>query len=122
MERFDEAESLFIACEKDFGQNEIISRSLAKTYESMGNLEKARDIYMQILNGCTKCGVRSDPFILRRYAELRFACNERSTQLLELYLSILQQDPDNKDDFYQRIYVLYTEMGNTEEAARYQSA
>ena len=122
MERFDEAESLFIACEKDFGQNEIISRSLAKTYESMGNLEKARDIYMQILNGCTKCGVRSDPFILRRYAELRFACNERSTPLLELYLSILQQDPDNKDDYYQRIYALYTEMGNTEEAARYQSA
>lgn len=119
MERFDEAKSLFIACEKDFGQNEIISRSLAKTYEAMGNLEKARDIYMQILNGCTKCGVRSDPFILRRYADLRFACGERTTPLLELYLSILQEDPDNKEDYYQRIYEIYTAMGNTVEADRY---
>jgi len=119
MKRYDEAESLFIGCEKDFGQNEIISRSLAKTYETMGKLEKARDIYMQILNGCTKCGVRSDPYILRRYADLRFACGERTNQLLELYLSILQEDPDNKDDYYQRVFELYTAMGNTAEAERY---
>jgi tetratricopeptide (TPR) repeat protein len=122
MERYHEAESLFIACEKDFGPNEILSRSLAKTYEALGDLETARDIYEKILNGCTKCGVRSDPFILRRYAELRFACDERSTQLLELYLSILQEDPDNKDEYFQRIHALYTAMGNTAEAARYQPA
>jgi len=121
MERYPEAESLFVACEKDFGQNEIITRSLAKTYESMGNLEKARDIYAQILNGCTKCGVRSDPFVLRRYAELCFACGERTTQLLELYLSILQVDPDNKDDYYQRLYDLYIALGNTAEAERYKA-
>lgn len=121
IERYAEAESLFLACEKSFGQNEIITRSLAKTYEAMGNLEKARDIYAQLLNGCTKCGVRSDPFILRRYAELCFACGERTTQLLELYLSILQEDPDNKDDYHQRLYELYNAMGNTAEASRYQS-
>lgn len=121
MKRYAEAETLFIDCEKNFGQNEILSRSLAKTYEATGNLEKARDIYEQILNGCTKCGVRSDPFILRRYADLRFACNERSIQLLELYLSILQEDPDNKDDYYQRIFDIYTALGNTAEAKRYQS-
>ncbi|MCD6585854.1 MAG: tetratricopeptide repeat protein [Desulfobacteraceae bacterium] len=119
MEKYPEAESLFLACEKNFGQNEIITRSLAKTYEAMGNLEKARDIYGQILNGCTKCGVRSDPFILRRYADLCFACGERTTQLLELYLSILQVDPDNKDDYYQRLYELYNALGNTAEAERY---
>lgn len=122
MKRYAEAETLFIACEKDFGQNEIVTRSLAKTYEAMGDLEKARDIYVKILNGCTKCGVRSDPFILRRYAELCFACGERTTKLLELYLSILQEDPDNKDDYYQRIHELYTALGNTAEAKRYQSA
>ena len=121
MKRYTEAETLFIDCEKNFGQNEIITRSLAKTYEAMGNLEKARDIYARILNGCTKCGVRSDPFILRRYAELCFACGERTIQLIELYLSILKEDPDNKDDYYQRIHELYTALGNTAEAKRYQS-
>jgi len=121
MERYAEAETLFLECENNFGQNEIVTRSLAKTYEAMGDLEKARDIYQQILNGCTKCGVRTDPFVLRRYADLCFAIGERTTQLLELYLSILQEDPDNKDDYYQRIYELYTALGNTSEAARYQS-
>ncbi len=86
----------------------------------MGDLEKARDIYVQILNGCSKCGVRTDPFILRRYAELCFVCGERTPQLIDLYLSILQEDPDNKDDYYQRISALYTALGNTSEAARYQ--
>ncbi|MBC2714276.1 MAG: tetratricopeptide repeat protein [Desulfobacteraceae bacterium] len=122
MKRYADAESLFLACENSFGQNEIITRSLAKTYEAMGDLERARDIYAQILNGCTKCGVRTDPFVLRRYAELCFACGERSSQLLDLYLSILQEDPDSKDDYYQRIYELYTALGNTKEAARYQSS
>ena len=121
MERYPEAESLFLVCEKNFGQNEIITRSLAKTYEAMGNLEKARDVYAQILNGCTKCGVRTDPFILRRYADLCFAYGERTTQLLELYLSILQEDPDNKDDYYQRLYELYNALGNTAEAGRYKA-
>jgi tetratricopeptide (TPR) repeat protein len=121
MERYTEAESLFIACEKKFGQNEMITRSLAKIYEAMGNLEKARDIYAQILNGCTKCGVRTDPFIKRRYADLCFDCNERSTQLLELYLSIVQEDPDNKEDYYKKIVELHNALGNKKEAARYQS-
>jgi tetratricopeptide (TPR) repeat protein len=122
MKRYAEAETLFIDCGKNFGQNEIITRSLAKTYEAVGNLEKARDVYAQILNGCTKCGVRSDPFILRRYAELCFACGERTIKLIELYLSIMKEDPDNKDDYYPRIYELYTALGNTAEAKRYQSA
>lgn len=121
MEKYDEAESLFIDCEKQFGQNELITRALAKTYEAMGNLEKARDIYAQILNGCTRCGVRTDPFIKNRYAELCFACGDRSARLLELYLSILQEDPDNRENYYQRISALYTALGNTAEAARYKA-
>ncbi len=121
MGEYRDAEKLFLECENSSVQNEIVTRSLAKTYEAMGNLEKARDIYVQILDGCTKCGVRSDPFILRRYAELCFACGERTTRLLELYLSILQDDPDNKSESCQRIYELYNALGNPSEANRYLS-
>jgi len=119
MGRYADAETLFLACETSFGQNEIITRSLAKTYEAGGDLEKARDIYARLLKGCTQCGVRTDPFIQRRYAELCFACGERSSRLIDLYLSILRDDPDNKDDYYRRIYELYNALGNTAEANRY---
>lgn len=121
MGRYEDAEALFVACEDRFGENEIVSRALAKTYEAMGNPEKARDIYARILGGCAKCGVRTDPFIQQRYAELCFACGERSERLLNLYLSIMRDDPDNKDSYYQRIYELFEAQGNTAEADRYKS-
>jgi len=121
MGRYADAEPLFLECENSFGQNEIITRSLAKTYEAMGNLEKARDIYGRLLKGCTQCGVRTDPFIQRRYAELCFACGERSSRLIDLYLSILRDDPDNKDDYHRRIHELYNALGDSAEASRYES-
>jgi len=121
MGRYADAETLLLACENDFGQNEIITRSLAKTYEAMGNLEEARDIYGRLLNGCSQCGVRTDPFIQRRYAELCFACGERSSRLIDIYLSILRDDPDNKDDYHYRIYELYSALGDTAEASRYKA-
>lgn len=121
MGRYEDAKDMFVACGDRFGENEIVSRALAKTYEAMGNPEKARDIYALILGGCAKCGVRTDPFIQQRYAELCFACGERSERLLSLYLSIMQDDPDNKHSYYQRIYELFEALGNTEEANRYKS-
>lgn len=121
MGRYEDAEDLYVACEERFGDNEIVSRALARTYEAMGDPEKARDIYAGILGGCAKCGVRTDPFIQQRYAELCFVCGERSERLLNLYLSIMRDDPDNKDSYYQRIYELFDALGNTEEANRYKS-
>ncbi|MEZ4549974.1 MAG: hypothetical protein R2860_05040 [Desulfobacterales bacterium] len=85
-------------------------------WEAMGK-RKPRDIYARILNGCARCGVRLDPFIRQRYAELCFACGERSERLLNLYLSIIQDDPDNKESHYERVYELYTALGEQAEAA-----
>lgn len=119
--QYPEAEDVFKDCEHQFGMNEIVSRALAKTYEAMGNTEKARDTYAGILNGCKTCGVRTDPFIQQRYADLCFECGERSERLLNLYLSIMRDDPDNKDSYYHKVYVLYNALGNTIEAGRYKA-
>ena len=121
MEQYEAAKDLFVAIENNAGENEMVSRALARTYEAMGDAETARDIYARILNGCARCGVRTDPYIKQRYAELCFACGERSERLLNLYLSIMQEDPDNKETYYEWIYELYDALGDKAEAARYKS-
>lgn len=121
MARYPEAEKIFQACLDNNEENEIATRSLAKTYEAMGELKKACDIYAGILNGCTRCGTRTDPYVKRRYAELCFASEERTQRLLEVYLSLVQEDPDNKNEYFQRIQELYIALGNKNEARRYES-
>ena len=121
MEKYAEAQAVFLSCQNRYGQNELVSRSLAKTYEAMGDADKAKNIYSQILAGCTRCGTRTDPFVKRRYAELCFAAGERSNRVLELYLSVAQEDPDSREDCYQRIGEIYEALGNVKEARRYQS-
>lgn len=116
---FPGARTVFEQCRQRFGENERITRSLAKTLEAMGSLEAARDLYGGLISGCARRGTRVDPFLQRRYAELCFACGERSQRLVDLYFSIVQADPDNKADYYRRIHALYTDLGKPREAARY---
>ncbi|MFZ2633328.1 MAG: tetratricopeptide repeat protein [Desulfosalsimonadaceae bacterium] len=121
MEKYAEAQAVFLSCQSRYGQNELVSRALAKIFEAMGDAEKAKNIYGQILAGCTQCGARTDPFVKRRYADLCFAAGERSSRILELYLSVAQEDPDSREDCYQRIGEIYEALGNLKEARRYQS-
>ncbi len=120
LERYADAKAIFLACQSRYGQNELLSRALAKTFEATGNAEKAKDIYSRILSGCASCGARTDPFVKRRYAELCFAAGERSSRVLELYFSVAQEDPDSREDCYQRIGEIYAALGNEKEARRYQ--
>ncbi len=101
--------------------NEIMARSLAKTLEAAGETQKARDLYARIIQGCAACGSRTDPFIRRRYAELCYQTGDRSKKLLDLFLSLSQEDPDNKKEYYLRIQKLYEKMDDVREARRFQT-
>jgi tetratricopeptide (TPR) repeat protein len=103
------------------GYNEIMARSLAKALEAAGETQKARDLYARIINGCATCGSRTDPFIRRRYAELCYQTGDRSKKLLDLYLNLSQEDPDNKREYYLRIQQLYEKLGDNREARRFQA-
>lgn len=121
MADFLRAREVFLACETKFGEHELITRSLAKTFEAMGDLESARDLYGRMLSGCARCGTRMDPFLQMRYAELCYACGERSQRLIDIFFSLVQADADNKADYFRRIYELYTALGKPKEAARYEA-
>lgn len=101
--------------------NEIMARSLAKTLEAAGETQKARDLYARIIQGCAACGSRTDPFIRRRYAELCYQTGDRSKKLLDLFLSLSQEDPDNKKEYYLRLQQIYEKMGDAREARRFQA-
>jgi tetratricopeptide (TPR) repeat protein len=105
----------------DNGYHEIMARSLAKTLEADGRIQAARDLYAQIIRGCAACGSRTDPFIRRRYAELCYQSGDRSKKLLDLFLSLSQEDPDNNREYYSRITELYENMGDVREARRFQA-
>jgi len=117
--RYEAARDVFMDCGERFGGQEIISRALAKTYEAMGELDRARQIYGELLNQCTSCGARVDPFIKRRFAELSLKAGDTSTRVLEMFLSLVREDPDNRQEYYGRIGQIYEAAGNLKEARRY---
>jgi tetratricopeptide (TPR) repeat protein len=118
--RYQEAESLYLGYLQSSGWDENIARLLAKTYEALFEKEKARDLYGEIMRQCRGCGVRIDTFIKQRYADLCFESGKYSTDILELYLSLVQEDPDNKAHYYKKISQIYSVQGNEQEARRYQ--
>ena len=117
--RYEAARDVFTDCGDKFGDEELVSRALAKTYEAMGDFDKARRLYGEILNTCTSCGARVDPFIKSRFAELSFQSGDTSTRMLEMFLSLVREDPDNRKAYYDRIGKIYEATGHTAEARRY---
>ena len=118
--RYQEAESLCLDYLQSSGWDETIARLLAKTYEALFEKEKACNLYSEIMGQCRGCGARVDPFIKQRYADLCFELGKYSTNILELYLSLVQEDPNNKVYYYQKISQIYSAQGNEQEARRYQ--
>ena len=119
-ERYQEAESLYLGYLQSSGWDENIARSLAKTYEALGEKDKARDLYGEIMGECRGCGVRIDPFIKQRYADLCFESGQYSADILKLYFSLVQEDPQNKAEYYRKVSQIYSAQGHEEEARRYQ--
>jgi tetratricopeptide (TPR) repeat protein len=117
--RHSEAAVFYQAFMNEYGRHDAVLKALAGSYEALENLEKARDLYIEIMNQCQSCHTRVDPLVQRKFADISFDLNERSTAVLELYLSVAQEDPSNRPFYFQRISEIYAAMGNKEEARRF---
>ncbi|MDY6878742.1 MAG: tetratricopeptide repeat protein [Desulfatiglans sp.] len=102
-----------------YGRHEAVLKALAGSYETLENLEEARKLYSEIMTQCQSCHGSADLLVQRKYADISFALNERSTKILELYLSLAQEDPFNQPLYFQRVSEIYAAMGNQEEARRF---
>jgi tetratricopeptide (TPR) repeat protein len=117
---YQEALSLYQNFMKDYGWDESVARALARIFETVGDIEKARDIYAQIIDQCRSCHARIDPYVKRKFADIGFDLGDSSSAILELYLSLVQEDPENSPFYFQRVSQIYSSLGNEEEARRFQ--
>jgi len=120
-ERYREAENLFQGFLQTRGWEENVARSLARVYEAVGAPEKARNLYLEIMSNCQSCRRAVDPRIKRRFADIGFELGEHTVGILEIYLSLIQEDPDHRKDYYGRISGIYSSMGNEKEARRFRA-
>lgn len=118
---YAKALEIFQACQDLHGSNDVITRALAKTLEASGQTEQARDMYANLMNQCVSCGRNIDPFVKNRFAELCFQTGETSTKLLDLFFSLVQEDPGNRGVYYTRIGRVYEKRGEASHADRYLS-
>ena len=124
-QKYTEAVEWYQMALNKYGWNEDITRALAVTLESANQPTVARDLYAQIISRCSSCrssvGFAShiDPFTRRRYAELSLAAGDHSTEILELLLSLVRDDPDHASFYYRKVSLIYAERGDKIEALRF---
>jgi predicted Zn-dependent protease len=119
-QRFEEAERLYEKELNSGGWQPDIARSLARTYDAQGKKEEARDIFGELLAACRTCGSAGDTLAKQRFADLSLELGDHSSNVLELYLSLVQEDPSRRADYYQKISRIYAAQGNNTEARRFE--
>jgi predicted Zn-dependent protease len=119
-EKYAEAKIFYRDFSKKYEWNEAIARALAKTHEALGERTNARYIYGEILDQCRSCHARVDPYLKQKFADLSFDSGHKTSEVLELYLSLAQEIPQNAANYYQKISRIYTAQGNEVEAQRFQ--
>ncbi len=119
--RFNDAESHYIDYVRTHPWDEGIALALARTFEALGKTEKARDLYAQAIDTCQGCGSRVDPHIKQRFADTSLEAGDQSTRLLEMYLALIQEIPENRAGNYLKISRIYELNGNEEETRRFRS-
>lgn len=120
-DRYHDAESHYLDYLDSQGQDEAIALALAKTFEALGSKEKARKQYAEIISRCQGCGSKIDPLIKQKYADISLETGDHSINILELYLGLVQEVPENRTDYYQKISMIYELNGNENEARRFSS-
>ncbi len=115
-----EAERLYEEAQEAHGFDPGLARALAGVYELRGRKEEARDLYGKILNECRTCAGPSDPAAKQRFAQLSFELGDRSSGVLQLFLSLIREHPAGRAEYYDKISQIYAAQGNPDEAARFE--
>ena len=120
-EKYAEAKAFYREFLAKYEWQEVIARALAKTHEALGERTNARYIYGEIIDKCRGCHSRVDPELKQKFADLSFESGHTTTEILEIYLSLTQEIPQNAAENYQKISRIYAAQGNEMEAQRFQA-
>ena len=100
-------------------QRIAIARALARTHEALSEMEQARQLYQEIMGRCSGCNSRVDPLIREKVADLSFAAGIHDTTILELYLTLAQELPQNAALYFDKASQIYQILGYEAEAERF---
>ena len=103
------------------GWNASIAQALAQCHESLNAPGEALTLYKQLIDECTSCHAPVEPAIRHRYAELSFEAGEKDTKILEMYLALAQEIPENAARYFERVSAIYAAQGHTSEAERFRA-
>ncbi len=106
---------------QDQEAREMLLRFLARTYQTMGEPQKAMEIYGGLMGQCSSCGRAPDFALSYGFAESSFAAGVRTTNLLEIFLKLVQEDPENRGLYYLRVSEIYKAQGHDDESNRFQA-
>jgi tetratricopeptide (TPR) repeat protein len=119
--RHADARNLYGQFLEVYGWNDDVARELAKAHEALNESAEARAIYREIIGRCDSCRARVDPAIKHRYAELCFVDGLYTTEILEMYLALAREIPENAAAYFDRVSRIYAVQGNPTEAERFLS-
>jgi tetratricopeptide (TPR) repeat protein len=102
-----------------YGWDDGMAQELAKAHEALHEWSEAREQYQKIMGRCSSCHARVDPTIKHKYAELCFAEGHKGSDVLEIYLSLAREIPDNAAIYFDRISRIYFSQGNAAEGERF---
>jgi len=119
--RYEQAESFYDDCLTTDGWDENIVRNLALTCDALGKTAKANELYGEIMNECQQCRTRLDPFIKSRYADTAVDLGNMTGGILEIYLSLVQEVPEERARYFRKISRIYAAQGHEDESLRYLS-
>ena len=117
--RYEQAESFYDDYLNTDGWDENIVRNLALTCDALGKTAKANELYGEIMNECRQCRTRLDPFIKSRYADTAFELGNMTGGILEIYLSLAQEVPEERARYFRKISQIYAAQGHEDESLRY---
>ncbi len=118
---FDVAKTFYRDFLATYGWDESIAGALARTHEALNEMDHARRMYQEIMGHCNSCHRRIDPLVKEKVADLSFAAGMHDTAVLELYLSLAQERPENAYAYYAKVGRIYQTTGNETEARRFQA-
>jgi tetratricopeptide (TPR) repeat protein len=119
--RLSEARDFYRRFLEVFGWKDPVARELAKAHAALQESAEARAVYREIMGRCHSCRDRVDPVIKHHYAELCFADGSCQTEILEMYLALAREIPENAALYFDRVSRIYTAQGNPTEAERFRS-
>ncbi|MEA2061329.1 MAG: tetratricopeptide repeat protein [Thermodesulfobacteriota bacterium] len=120
-EKTDQAVNFCLECLEKKGRDPSLVEFLAKAYTRSREHKKALELYRELINTCFARGVLPGFDLKRQFAESSVRAMDVTADLLEIYFSLLDQDPGSRAHYFKRISQIHDLLGNTDEAEKFRS-